>query len=312
MRVQCIYASIMGAFLTITVYAQPVTSKNSSVYVKVYGAYGFLAPGSYKGRPDLISNEPVRFHIAKIGMGSGMRAGAGVGFILNEFINVGIDGEYLSGNKVRLKENVTAAESKAYMGSGYSLEARRSYGNDVISVIPNIVFKAISMPSYYVYNRLGVVVGFPVNMTEDYFQLYHYHNDNAGTHTVEDRTINIKYKGKHTLKPAIGYQFSIGVQMVISEKLRGFLEGSAYNISFDRIKYEDTERLRIENNKNRDEIQQPTVYDHSKFNYRYINSGATGTNLKGVPYNQLTTITYAQDPVIMNAITIGAGLAYRF
>lgn len=311
MKVQHVYASIVCALLTLTVCAQPVTSTNSKVYVKVYGAYGFLAPGSFKGRPDLISNEPVRFHVSKVGMGSGMRAGAGFGVILNEFINIGVDGEYLIGKKVRLKENVTAAESIAYQGSGYSLEAWRTYSNEVISVIPNIVFKAISTPSYYIYNRLGVVVGFPVNMTEDFFQHYRFHNDRAGDHTVEDRAIDVNYKGKHTLKPAIGYQFSIGVQVVISEKIRGFLEGSAYNISFDRIKYEDIERLLIQVDKNKLENPQPAVFDHTRYNYRYINSGATGTNLRGVPYNQLTTITYAQDPVIMNAITIGAGLAYR-
>lgn len=311
MKVQHVYASIVGALLTLTVCAQPVTSTNSKVYVKVYGAYGFLAPGSFKGKADLYG-ETVRFHVAKLGMGGGIRTGIGFGIILNEFINVGLDGEYLIGNKINLKENITAQESEAYGAHAYSLEASRTYGHEVVSFIPNIVFKAISKPSYYIYNRLGVVVGFPVNMTEDFFQRYHFHNNSAGDYTVEDRAIVNNYKGKHTLKPAIGYQFSIGVQVVISEKIRGFLEGSAYNISFDRSRYEDIERLLIQVDKNKLENPQPTLFDHSRYNYRYINSGATGTNLKGVPFNQLTTVTYAQDPVIMNAITVGAGLAYRF
>jgi len=312
MKSNYFYAVFVVALLSVTVSAQPITSKTSSIYVKVYGAYGFLAPGSFKGRPDIITNEPVNFPVAKIGMGGGVRAGAGIGIILNEFINLGIDGEYLMGTKIRLDEFITPEESRRFGGSGYSLEAHRTSSHEVVSVIPNIVFKAISKPNYYVYNRLGVMVGFPFNMTEDFYQHYHYHNDKGDTHTLEDRTIDVHYKGVHTLKPAIGYQFSLGVQVVISEKLRGFLETSAYNISFDRSKYEDDERLRIEVIKNKDEIQQPTVYDHSRFNSRYINSGPTGTNLKGVPFNQLTTVTYAQDPVIMNAITIGAGLAYRF
>ncbi len=156
------------------------------------------------------------------------------------------------------------------------------------------------------------MVGFPLNMTEDYFQHYNYHNDFAGPNTIEDRDILVTYKGKHTLKIAFGYQFSMGVQMVLSEKIRGFAELSAYNISYDRSKYEDIERLGISVDKNKLENPQPVVFDHSRFNYQYINSGATGTNIRGVPFNQLTTITYAQDPVIMNAITIGAGLAYRF
>lgn len=312
MKPNYIYATIIGALLSVALSAQPVTSKTSSIYLKVYGAYGFLAPGSFKGRPDLITNEPVNLPVPRIGMGGGVRTGAGIGIILNEFINVGIDGEYLMGNKIKLNEYISPEASMAFGGSGYSLEARRTLRHEVISIIPNIVFKAISKPNYYVYNRLGVVVGFPLNMTEDFFQKYHYNNGSVQSHTVEDRKIDITYNGKHTLKPAIGYQFSLGVQVVISEKIRGFLEGSAYNISFDRSKYEDNERLRKEVIKNKDEERSFTANDHTRYNFRYINSGPTGTNVKGVPFNQLITITYAQEPVIMNAITIGAGLAYRF
>jgi len=312
MKSNYVYAAFIGVLLSVAVSAQPITSKTSSIYVKVYGAYGFLAPGSFKGRSDMVSNEPVNFPLEGLGMGGGVRAGVGIGIILNEFINLGLDGEYLMGTKIKLNQYTTPEESMRAGGSGYTLEAHRTLSHEVISVIPNIVFKAISKPNYYVYNRLGVVVGLPFGMTEDFFLYYHHHNDKGETHTMEDRKKEILYKGKHTLKPAIGYQFSLGVQVVISERLRGFLETSAYNISFDRSKYEDNERLRIEVLKNKDEPQQPTVYDHSRFNFRYINSGPTGTNLKGVPFNQLTTVTYAQDPVIMNAITVGAGLAYRF
>lgn len=305
------YTSLIAALLSISASAQPVSSANSSIYVKIYGAYGLLTPGSYKGNAVLI-DEPVKINVVKKGMGGGIRAGIGIGIILNEFINIGIDGEYLMGNKIRLKENVNAVESNALGASGYSLETQRTLGHEVVSIIPNVVFKAISRPTYYVYNRLGVVVGFPFNMTEDYFQHYSYHNDFAGPYTIEDRDILVTYKGKHTLKMAIGYQFSIGVQMVLSEKIRGFMELSAYNLSYDRSKYEDIERLAISVEKNTLEDPKPTVFDHSRFNFQYINSGATGSNIRGVPLNQLTTITYAQDPVIMNAITIGAGLAYRF
>lgn len=305
------YTSIIGALLALSASAQPVSSTNSSVYVKIYGAYGLLAPGSYKGSSALI-DEPVKFNVVKKGMGGGIRTGIGIGIILNEFINIGIDGEYLIGNKIRLKENITAVESNANGASGYTLEAQKTLAHEVVSIIPNVVFKALSRPTYYVYNRLGVVVGFPLNMTEDYFQHYNFHNDFGDPYTIEDRDILATYKGKHTLKIAIGYQFSIGVQMVLSEKIRGFMELSAYNISYDRNKYEDIERLGIYIEKNKLENPQPAVFDHSRFNFQYINSGATGSNLRGVPLNQLTTITYAQDPVIMNAITIGAGLAYRF
>lgn len=302
---------VLCLLLSVNAFSQPVSRTSSSVYIKVYGAYGFLAPGSTKGIP-VLPTEPVRFNVVKQGMGGGARVGIGGGVILNDLLNLGVDVEYFKGIKMVNKENITAAESKAFNASGYSLEAERGLSYGVVSIIPNIVFKAMSTSTYYIYNRLGVVIGLPLKMNEKYYQHYHYHNDSAADHTIEDRDIVVNYTGKHTLKMSIGYQITIGIQTSISEKLKGFAEFSAYNISFNRDGYEDMERLTVTVEKNKAENPLPTVYDHSRFINRYTSNGATGSVARGVPYNQTTITTYAQQPVIMNALTFGAGLAYRF
>ena len=312
-----IFAPLIVMLLSLSVSAQPVSSGNnnlSKIYVKIYGSYGFLSPGSFKGRSDLITNEPVSFHVAKTGTGAGFRAGAGIGFIVNEFINIGIDGEYLSGKKINLIENITSAQSTAAAASGYSLEASRVFEHEVVSIIPNIVFKAISKPDYYIYNRLGVVIGVPLKMTENYFQHYHWKTDDPNNflHTLGERDVIATYDGKYTLRPSAGYQFALGTQFFLTEKLRGFFEITAYSISFNRDKYEDNSRLGIQVDRNKGEIQQPTVYNNTKYRFEYINSGATGTNIKGVPNNYVITVRYAQDPIVMNAINAGLGFAYRF
>jgi hypothetical protein len=312
------YAFVVGALCAVNVYAQPVVSRDedfSKVYFKVYGAYGFLAPGSFKGNSEIITNEPVRFNVSKTGMGAGIRGGAGMGFIVNRFINIGLDGEYLAGKKTLLHQDISSMESKANHASGYSLEGYRSIQHQVLSIVPNIVFKAISKQNYYIYNRLGVVIGIPLNITENYFQHYNYVNPdtvNVTPHTLLSRDASITYNGKYILKPSVGYQFAIGAQFVISDRLRASFEIVAYSISLERDKYEDIGRLNIEVERKKNEIQQPTVFDHSRYVYEYISSGATGTNTKGVPFNYVTTVKYAQDPVIMNAITAGLGIAYRF
>ncbi len=317
MKLFKIFTCVIVVLFSLSVSGQPVSSYNdnhSKIYVKIYGAYGFLSPGSFKGKSELITNEPIAFHVAKTGTGAGLRTGAGIGFIINEFINIGIDGEYLFGKKINLNENITSAQSSQASTSGYSLEAKRTFEHEVVSVIPNIVFKAISKPNYYVYNRLGVVFGIPLKITESYFQHYHWKTitPNVFLHTLGEKDINVTYNGKYTLRPSVGYQFSLGTQVLLTEKLRGFLEFTAYSISFNRNKYEDNSRLRTQVDTNKGEVPKPTVFDNSKYIFEYINSGTTGTNIKGVPNDYLTTVRYAQDPVIMNAITAGLGFAYRF
>lgn len=306
---------IIAIFLSTAVFAQPGGFKNHkslNVYVRVYGSYGFLAPGSFKGNAYLHGGEPVKFKVAKNGMGNGLYYGAGVGIILNEFWNVGISGEYLMGDKINVQQKITATESLSYKGSGYALDASRTFNYKIVSIIPSLTFKAISQESFYIYNRLGLQVGFPLSMTEENYQHYLYHNNNPAPHTIQDKDIVTTAHGKHTLKPGVGYQFSTGLQVILTEKLRAFFEISANRISYDRDIYMDIDRVQVSIETNKDELPQPAIYNYSKIKEIYINSGATGTNIRGVANNYLYTYRKPQEPVVVNSLTAGIGITYVF
>ncbi len=83
----------------------------SKFYVKVYGFYALLTPGGFSGQGTPFSVVPSDNSITRFGttttysgyttknpFGSGLRAGAGIGYVINDFINIGVDGEYVLGN----------------------------------------------------------------------------------------------------------------------------------------------------------------------------------------------------------------------
>jgi hypothetical protein len=130
---------VFGALLTINCVAQEVNyemSEGAKIYCKVYGSYGLLTPGSFKGSSSNDNNDVNIVNVHKKGMGGGIRAGFGIGLILNEYLNVGIDGEYLLGNKITGEVNSV---------EGYLIKTHNitTYSHNVVSIIPNVVFKII-------------------------------------------------------------------------------------------------------------------------------------------------------------------------
>jgi len=317
MKFQHLFIFIIGAFSAFSGFAQDESFENSTdskIYMKIYGAYGLLTPGSFRGVSNNDNNNINVVKVQKRGMGGGIRAGAGFGIIVNQFINIGIDGEYLSGNTIKVKVD-------ALQGSLITTQSITTYEHTVLSIIPNVVFKAISRPTYYIYNRVGVIVGVPLSITEDEKYTYQFRDPTALNGKIEQRDINIAFNGEHTIKNSIGYQGVLGVQMILADKLRGFFEISVYGISYNRVKYEDIQRERIQTDKIKGQPNQaPSTPDRSRVIKNYAKRGVTGfTELPPIPpfrtgtvNDYLYTYTLPQSPVNMNAITAGVGFAFRF
>ncbi|WP_245859931.1 hypothetical protein [Spirosoma aerolatum] len=133
---------------------KPKATIEAPFYIKLYGFYGLLTPGSqvttsYTSGQSGMTN--TGFKNNATGLGAGPRAGIGVGVIVSEFINLGIDADMLFGSTLTTENN--------YKGSNYTSTGTTSTTLRVLSITPNITFKALSRPAYYIYNRLGLVGG---------------------------------------------------------------------------------------------------------------------------------------------------------
>ena len=304
---------VFGVFSVFGTSAQDESfeySTNSKIYMKIYGAYSLLTPGSFRGISNNDNNNINVVKVQKRGMGGGVRAGAGFGIIVNEFINIGIDGEYLMGNKINVKVN-------ALEGSSIKTQSVTNYEHRIVSVVPNLVFKAISKPTYYIYNRIGLIVGIPLSITETEQYEYQFKDASAVRGNISQRDISIRFNGKHYVKTTVGYQGALGVQMILSEKLRGFFELAVQAVSFDRVRYEDVQRLTNQTDILAN-VPAPVVRDpdYSRHIVKYAKTGVTNfavtPDITGTKNNYVYTSTSPQAPMNMNAITLGAGLAFRF
>jgi len=96
-----IFAVLISSIVCSSVMAQVETG--SKVYIKIYGGYGLLTPGSYRLESTSYnttgSTTTGTATISKTGFGSGPKFGGGIGFIVSDFLNIGVDAEYFSGTQ---------------------------------------------------------------------------------------------------------------------------------------------------------------------------------------------------------------------
>ncbi|GAB2556406.1 hypothetical protein [Spirosoma areae] len=253
----------------------------SPFYIKAYGFYGLLTPGSQVGSSVSSSGSVTSFKTNSTGLGAGLRAGVGIGTILSDFINVGIDADMLFGTDIKT--------DYTYKGSNYTYTSNSLTTLRVLSIIPNVTFKALSRPSYYIYNRLGLVGGIVL----DYKLVQTSLNvPTAGASSTGDTQNNY---ADNSL--AIGYQAALGIQFRLSQSLRGFAEIVAYNQSFKpkelRRSYSETKGGVVTKTNSITEYKDQGDY--------------TTTKKDGIDVNQSPSINVA-----MNSVGVGAGLLFRF
>ena len=244
----------------------------SPIYIKLYGFYGLLTPGS-RGAIQSAAGPSTNttFKVGTYGLGAGPRMGIGVGFIVSEFVNVGLDVDYLFGKP--LVSTSTGTTSRSENSTEY----------EVVTISPNVMFKAVSQPSYYIYNRIGLCAGVLLNHTST----YHY----------ESGTPLAKYDYKYELESGlgIGYQAALGIQFRIAGALRGFAELNAISLTFRPTRQEQTV-----NNKNGVNAGKLSITEY-KSQGTYSNTETTKNYIN-------TSATYA---LPINSVGIGAGLVFR-
>ncbi|GAA4395318.1 hypothetical protein GCM10023187_02060 [Nibrella viscosa] len=261
--------------------AEPPGGPVSPIYLKVYGYYGPLTPGSLLS--STYSNNATggqTFKTTRFGLGAGARAGIGIGFIASDFINLGLDADWLFADKLK-RENATSYNNFTYSNT-------ITTNLQVASLVPNITFKALARPSYYIYNRLGIMVGAVLTYEQVINEL------NTGPKVSPTTGVYRWRFSKNSL--ALGYQAALGVQFHLSETLRGFVELVAINQSFrpqeGTFSYVSTQDGKTLSN------------DATSFVYK---SGVAGVTTDAQGRNVVPVTNVA-----MNSVGVGAGLVYRF
>ncbi len=216
----------------------------SRFLVKVYGGYGFATGNTYNyftDRGDATDNyiqtiiDSTSAARSKVvvkentkGLGSGTRLGIGIAYIVNDYINLGVDVDYFRSNisRGRSDELVRLSGVTTFVSSNFS------YTADVFNVTPHIVFKAISRNNAYVFTRLGATL-------TPFYKLERLDEANIrvvgpGGGLLKDSNTLKRYDVD--LKLPIGFFASFGANFKISGRIRLLIEAQYTSIIFTPTK----------------------------------------------------------------------------
>src|ERR1700744_4150295 len=141
--------------------------KDPSIYIKLYGGYSLLAPGSNHPEPDLELASGIGqtgSYYTKGRLGEGLNYGFGLEKDMSSVLMVGIDFNYLDGKKATTyfntnKGTILYASSQQTSFPPFGPLTRTSTTtHSVLSFIPNVSFKVFKQSTYFVYTKLGIIV----------------------------------------------------------------------------------------------------------------------------------------------------------
>jgi len=176
-------------------------STNAQFYVKVGAGYGILplGAGPYDETPTDTTNDPT----AK-GLGQGIYPNLGLGYMVNKYIGIELNGYYTLGTKI-----------DPY-GAAFDASGTRTAQLSGIFFAPGIVVNA-PLKSVTPFARVGLLLGIP--------QVKH-----EWTDVVASTNYAAKYTDKGGL--GIGMEAGLGIGIKASKKLNVFIELFGNTINF--------------------------------------------------------------------------------
>jgi hypothetical protein len=291
------------AFICMTFMNLNAQKGDSKLYMKVFGNYAFPTSASYRSTSytSSVVNNDYTFNTVKDGLGMGLRAGVGVGLVLNDFINIGLDAENYFGPTIT-SSNLYYYDNQAGLVSISNTSV--DYQAKIVMLSPNITFKALSQPNFFIYNRLDIKVGIMTKVTEKT-------NNEYNERFIEDININpnptdhiTKSKQDFEYQGGIPFGFSaaLGFQVKLSDKIRFFTEVEYTYLTYNPKKKVMTQWINNDGTEvdlsQLDKIQVETEYMK---NYT-IKDGQTNNN---APQPQPTL------HMPFSSIGLGIGLIYR-
>lgn len=283
-------------------------------YANFHGGYSMALGSTFKFYPDDISSinlkmadnnvvsKDVAYKAPKKGLGEGFRVGGGLSYVLNDYINVGLDVDYFRSTirKVRDSSFSQTFSSGALSSQAYNERNIISYDATLLTFTPNITLKAISRPKWFLYNRIGAVITIRPNSIE--------HDTHQSTTTMawqgykKDSSSNTDTRYEWDIKnPSFGFSGAIGAQVKLTERIRIFSE-----VQFSHIVFVVTRR-------------KTTSYDVN--GVEEVNN--LTVNQKEIDFEKdFQTSTWVPDPnkpdkavtqrIPITYVGIQAGLVYRF
>jgi hypothetical protein len=208
------------------------------LFIKLYGGQGFFTPGSYNvSSVNEISWITLPFNLhdttiktqSKKGIGGGLRLGGGVGFILNDFLNLGIDVDFNKGNKLN-NTLITFINQENYS------RATDAMNYSAVTLTPHIVFKALARPKFFIYNKIGLLLTLPftlrtygnsatsssVRIGPNYIRLDSLICTNCYLTNIS--TDSSSYGNKYKISLGIGLHVAFGINWKLTDRLRVFAE----------------------------------------------------------------------------------------
>jgi hypothetical protein len=278
-------------------------SGDSKVYLKVFGNYGLPTSASYRSTNYTTSvvNNDYTFNTVKDGLGMGLRAGVGVGFVVNDFINIGLDAENYFGPTIK-SSNLYYYDNQAGLVTISNTSV--DYQAKIVMVSPNITFKALSQPNFFIYNRLAVKVGVAKKVTEKTNSEYNerYIDDiNVNPNPTDHITTN-KQDFEYTGGLPYGFSAALGFQIKLTDKIRFFTEIEYTFLTYNPKKMVMTQWINNDGTEV-DLSQQDKILVETEYMKTYtVKDGQTNNN---APQPQPTL------HMPFSSIGLGIGLIYR-
>ncbi|MEO5594468.1 MAG: hypothetical protein ABIR15_13700 [Chitinophagaceae bacterium] len=221
--------------------------------VNIHTGYSIALGSTFKFYPDDVSSIVLKmmdnnviskdmvYKAPKKGLGEGFRIGAGISYVLNDFINVGLDVDYFRSTirKVRDSSFSQTFSTGAMSARSYNERYTISYDATLLTFSPNITLKAISRPKWFLYNKIGAVITIRPNSIE---------HDTRQSNTkmnwqgfTKDSAAYSDTRYEWGIKnPSFGFSGGIGAQFKLTEKIRIFSEIQFSHIVFVVIRRKTT------------------------------------------------------------------------
>lgn len=181
-------------------------------------------------------NKTVAYANPSKGLGDGFKFGFGCAYILNDFINIGIDFDYFRSTIKKSRDSsyyFRDTDATGGMPDEYEYRERNtiSYKATLLSITPNITFKAISRPKWFLYNKLGMVITFRPNSLQEDVTYVSTRTGWQGFYKDSSSAIIKKYEWG-IRNPAYGFTGALGGQVKLAQRMRLYAEAQFSHVVF--------------------------------------------------------------------------------
>ena len=216
-------------------------------YLNVHGGYAVALGSTFKFYPDDVKSievtkmfsdpakKSVEYEAVKKGLGEGARIGIGGSYIINDFINVGLDLDYFKSTIQKNRDSsyyeINSNPNPMANERQYNERLTTSYKTSLLTFVPNITFKAISRPNFFIYNKIGAVLTFrPNSLQKETLK----GNQRLGWQGFyQDSSFSQQTSYSWGIRnPSFGFMGGVGIQVRLQERIRGFAELQFSHIVF--------------------------------------------------------------------------------